>query len=79
MQNLVIVKKYVLGANKNTLKLMVKGRGVELLTVMLFMCEEDIQLLNEKDMIDIIGSPDINSWNGNQTIQFIVKEWRFSS
>ena len=79
LQNLVIVKKYILGANKNTLKLMVKGKGVELLTVMLFTCEEDIQLLNEKDMIDIIGSPDINSWNGNQTIQFIVKEWRFSS
>lgn len=76
--NLIIVKKYPLGKDQLHLKLMVKGNGTELLTLVLFNCFDDIQKLNENDEIDVIGYPNINIWNGNETLQFQVKEWRFS-
>lgn len=77
--NLIIVKKYPLGKDQLHLKLMVKGNGTELLTLVLFNCFEDIQKLNENDEIDVIGYPNINVWNGNETLQFQVKEWRHST
>ena len=77
--NVIIVKKYPLGKDQSHLKLMVKGNGTELLTLVLFNCFDDIQKLNENDEIDVIGYPNINVWNGNETIQFQVKEWRFST
>ena len=77
--NVIIVKKYPLGKDQSHLKLMVKGNGTELLTLVLFNCFDDIQKLNENDEIDVIGYPNINVWNVNETIQFQVKEWRFST
>lgn len=77
--HLIIVKKYPLGKDQMHLKLMVKGNGTELLTLVLFNCFDDIQKLNENDEIDVIGYPNINVWNGNETIQFQVKEWRFAT
>jgi len=77
--NLIIVKKYPLGKDQLHLKLMVKGNGTELLTLVLFNCFDDIQKLNENDEIDVIGYPNINVWNGNETLQFQVKEWRYST
>ncbi len=77
--NVIVVKKYPLGKDQLHLKLMVKGNGTELLTLVLFNCFDDIQKLDENDEIDVIGYPNINVWNGNETIQFQVKEWRFST
>ncbi len=78
LTNLIIVKKYPMGKEQSHLKLMVKGNGVELLQLVLFNCFDDIQKLNENDEIDVIGYPSLNVWNGNETIQFQVKEWRYS-
>lgn len=76
LENLVVVKKYIMGKERIHMKLMVKGTGIELLTVVLFNCFDDIEKVNENDTIDIIGYPSINAWNGNETVQFQVKEWR---
>jgi len=78
LTNLIIVKKYPMGKERSHLKLMVKGNGVELLQLVLFNCFDDVQKLNENDEIDVIGYPSLNVWNGNETIQFQVKEWRYS-
>ena len=78
LTNLTIVKKYPMGKEQSHLKLMVKGNGVELLQLVLFNCFDDVQKLSENDEIDVIGYPNINIWNGNETIQFQVKEWRYS-
>lgn len=77
--NLVIVKKQILGKEQNHMKLAVKGNGVELLTLTLFGCNEDTDTIKEKQQIDVIGYPEINIWNGRESIQFNVREWRFSS
>lgn len=76
---LVVVKKYPMGKDKSHLKLIVKGDGVELLDIVMFNCFDDIEKIHENDQIDVIGSPNVNIWNGNESIQFIAKEWRFTS
>lgn len=78
LQNLIVVKKNVIGKESNHLKLLVKGNGIDLLSLLLFGCQDDVEKLNIDDSIDVVGYPDINVWNGNESIQFNVKEWRFS-
>ncbi len=77
LENLIVVKKYPMGKEKAHLKLMLKGSGVELITAVLFNCFDDVEKINENDSIDLIGYPNVNVWNGNETIQFMVKEWRY--
>ncbi len=72
----VIVRKSVMGKEGNHMKLLVKGDGIDLLTMIMFGCKDDIEKLNENDKIDVIGYPEINAWNGNENIQFMVKEYQ---
>lgn len=76
LEDVIVIKKYIMGKEKSHMKLMVKGTGVELLNVVLFNCFEDTEKINENDSIDVIGYPSVNVWNGNETIQFQAKEWR---
>jgi len=78
LTDLVVVRQYVMGEEKNHLKLSVKGNGIELLTLLLFGAGDDKEDLGRDAKVDVIGYPDINVWKGNESIQFIVKEWRFS-
>ena len=75
---LVIVKKQPLGKIQIHLKLLCKGDGVELVTVLLFRCEEDVDNLKDDDVIDIVGNVNVNSWNGREQLQVIAKEWKYS-
>jgi single-stranded-DNA-specific exonuclease len=77
-KNLVIVKKQPIGKMQNHLKLLCKGDGVDLVTVLLFRCDEDVDNLKEDDEIDIVGSVNVNSWNGNEQLQVIAKEWKYT-
>jgi len=79
LKDLIVVRKNIMGQEKNHMKLTVKGNGVDLLTLVLFNCDEDTESIDENDSIDVIGYPDLNVWNGNENIQFMVKEWRFSN
>lgn len=79
LKELEVKKKQIIGKDGNHMKLFVKGSGVDYLTLLLFGCNEDVELLNENDRIDVVGYPDINVWNGNESMQFNVKEWRFSA
>ncbi|MDD3474700.1 MAG: single-stranded-DNA-specific exonuclease RecJ [Candidatus Dojkabacteria bacterium] len=76
--NLVIVQKQPLGKVQNHLKLLCKGDGVDLITVLLFRCDEDVDNLQVDDIIDIVGNININSWNGNEQLQVIANEWKYS-
>ncbi|KKP77843.1 MAG: Single-stranded-DNA-specific exonuclease RecJ [candidate division WS6 bacterium GW2011_GWF1_35_23] len=60
LKELVVVRKNIMGQEKNHMRLTVKGNGVDLLTLVLFNCNEDTQDINENDSIDVIGYPDIN-------------------
>ena len=79
LTNLVIFKKKVMGKLGNHMILICKGDGIDLITLVLFNCDLDTQILKEDDRIDVVGGVDINSWNGNEEVQFLVKEWRFTS
>jgi len=76
LEDLIVVKKYIMGKEKSHMKLLVKGTGTELLTIVLFNCFEDTEKIKENDSIDTIGYPSVNVWNGNESIQFQAKEWR---
>jgi single-stranded-DNA-specific exonuclease len=79
LKNLVIKRKEIIGKEANHLKLFVKGKGDDYLTLLLFSCNEDTDTLKEEDVIDVVGYPDINIWNGKESIQFNVKEWRYTT
>jgi len=77
-KNLAIVQKQPIGKIQNHLKLLCKGDGVDLITVLLFRCDEDVDDLNIDKRIDIVGNVNVNSWNGNEQLQIIAKEWKYS-
>ncbi len=60
------------------MKLLCKGDGIDLITLLLFNCGDDIEKIEVDKVIDVVGGVGINSWNGNEEIQFLVKEWRYS-
>ncbi|MGI6423065.1 MAG: single-stranded-DNA-specific exonuclease RecJ [Candidatus Dojkabacteria bacterium] len=75
--DLVVLKKQIMGKLGNHMKLICRGDGVDLITLILFNCSEDINAIDLDDRIDVVGSVGINSWNGNEEVQFLVKEWKF--
>ena len=78
LKNLVVFKKQVMGKESAHMKLTVKGDGIGLLTLTLFNCYSDTEKIFEENSIDVVGYPDLNVWNGNESVQFNVKEWKFS-
>ncbi len=78
LRDLVIVQQYVMGKDQGHLKLLVKGSGIDLLTLLLFGAGEDKEELIKDTKIDVLGYPDLNIWNGMENVQFTVKEWRFA-
>ena len=68
-----------MGKLGNHMKLLCKGEGIDLINLVLFNCGVDTEDINVDDRIDVIGGVGVNSWNGNEDIQFLVKEWRFST
>ena len=78
LRNVVVFRKTVMGQEENHMKLLVKGSGYDLLTLVLFGSGEDKEEIEKDSVVDVVGYPDLNIWNGYENIQFIVKEWRFS-
>ena len=78
LRNVVVFRKTVMGQEENHMKLLVKGSGYDLLTLVLFGSGEDKEEIEKDSVIDVVGYPDLNIWNGYENVQFIVKEWRFS-
>ena len=78
MIHLVVFKKQPMGKLGNHMKLLCKGEGIDLITLVMFNCDEDIEEIQIDSVVDVVGSVGLNSWNGNEEIQFLVKEWRFT-
>jgi single-stranded-DNA-specific exonuclease len=77
-KNMVVVKKQPIGKMQNHLKLLCKGDGVDLITILLFRCDEDVDDIKVDDEIDIVGNVNVNSWNGHEQLQVIAREWQYS-
>lgn len=78
LRDLVVFKKKIMGKESNHMKLMVKGDGIDLLPLTMFSCYDDIEKISEESVIDVVGYPDLNVWNGHECVQFNVREWKFS-
>lgn len=79
LTNLIVIKKQIMGKLGNHMKLLCKGDGIDLITLLLFNCGDDIEKIEVDKVIDVVGGVGINSWNGNEEIQFLVKEWKEAS
>ena len=79
LTNLIVLEKSIMGKLGNHMKLVCKGDGIDLITLVFFNCNGDSEEINVNDSIDVVGDVGINSWNGHEEVQFLVKEWRFSS
>lgn len=74
----LVVEKKVIGQSQNHMKISFKGNTVGISEGVMFDCAEDIEKINIDDALDLVGYVDINEWNGNTTLQFMIKEWRKS-
>lgn len=78
LERMVVVSKQIMGKDQSHMKLTLKGEDIGFTTAVMFNCKEDIETITEDSVIDLAGNASINEWNGNKSIQFIVKEWRES-
>ncbi len=78
VRDLEIKEKRIIGKDNDHLKLITKGSNLDFLTLLLFDCGDDVGTLNEGDVLDVVGYPDVNVWNGKENVQFNVKEWRYN-
>lgn len=76
LPDLLVTEKKVMGSRSDHLKLEVKS-GLKRINALIFGGMEDIDEINVGDNIELLGNPNINVWNGNTELQFIVKSWRF--
>jgi single-stranded-DNA-specific exonuclease len=76
IEKAVIIEKIALGQTGNHLKLKIKDNSFGIGEVLLFNADQDVKDLNIDDIISFIGTIDINEWNGNISVQFLVKEWK---
>ena len=68
----------VLGKNRNAVKLaMVTPRGVAVDGIAFTDGDAFMEEMGELREMDVIYYPGINEYNGNRTIQMVVKEWKF--
>ena len=78
MSNLGIAGKRVLGQNGNHMKVDVQIKDGTTLSMIMFNCDEDIEKIKIGDVVDVVGNIYLNSWNGNDSLEFQVKEWKYS-
>ncbi len=77
MSDLEVMNRRILGKGKNHMKLDVKGKGGNTISMIMFGCEEDIEKIKIGDMMKVVGSIYLNSWQGKDSLEFQVKEWKF--
>lgn len=78
LDNVVITNIKDMGDKRKHMKLTLKGNGIGQGEVVMFNCDDDFDKLSIDDSIDIAGTLSINEWNGNKSVQFIAKEWKFT-
>ena len=71
VKDFVIKEKYLMGSNKEHLKIFVEKNGLKYSAI--WWSFGDIGL-NSGDKLDIAFYPQINTYNGNTTIQLIIKD-----
>ena len=74
-KNLTIVRKNIIGKNRNVLKMILQtANGRRLEAVKFHVTQEEADNMKTGDIISIVYYPDINTFNGNSTLQMIISE-----
>lgn len=74
-KNLTVRRSFVIGKNKNVLKLQLETSYGKMVDAIQFRIDPDyIPVQGQK--IAIIYYPDINEFQGRKSLQFIIQEWR---
>jgi single-stranded-DNA-specific exonuclease len=74
LENLTIEDVFEMSGGKHA-KLKVSDME-ESMTAVLFNCDEDIKEFEVGRQISLVGSLDVNHWNGSSELQFQVKGWK---
>ena len=75
-RNLTVKSSRIIGKNKNVLKMQLESEDGHLVDAIMFHVVDE--LIPFKDTrISMVYYPDINEFNGNRSLQFIVQEWQF--
>ena len=77
-RKLTVRSANMIGKNKNVLKMQLEDTQGHVVDAIQFKVEEEDMPLRGKE-ISIVYYPDINEFRGNQTLQFIVQEWCYTT
>ena len=77
-RKLTVRSANMIGKNKNVLKMQLEDTHGHVVDAIQFKVEEEDMPLRGKE-ISIVYYPDINEFRGNQTLQFIVQEWCYTT
>ncbi|MBO5459862.1 MAG: single-stranded-DNA-specific exonuclease RecJ, partial [Lachnospira sp.] len=73
-KNLTVRSANIIGKNRNVLKMQLESADGHLVEAIQFKADEmRMPLYGQK--ISIVYYPDINEYNGNRSLQFVVQEW----
>lgn len=75
LDNVVVYEKKTLSGGKH-LKLKVRQGNYEI-SLLMFGCDEDIELINEGDNLSVIGYLSLNEWNNKVDVEIQVKGYKF--
>jgi len=73
-----VTGKRILGQSDSHMKIEVEREDGSKLPMIMFNCDEDIEKIDIGSKVDVVGSIYLNSWNGNESLEFQIKEWRYS-
>ena len=77
-KGMVIRSSRVMGKNRNVVKLnLVNERGLAMDAVVFTDGDEFVAEMGRSRMMDVIYYPSVNEYNGNRTLQLVVRNWKF--
>ena len=77
-KGMVIRGSRVMGKNRNVVKLnLVNERGLAMDAVVFTDGDEFVAEMGRSRMMDVIYYPSVNEYNGNRTLQLVVRNWKF--
>lgn len=75
-RKLLVRNSFLIGKNKNVLKMSLENERGYLAEAISFRVEEGTEIPKRGDVISIMYYPGINEYNGRTSLQYIVMEWR---
>ena len=76
-KNLLIRSSRVLGRNRNAVKLsLVTEQGYSMEGMLFTEGDRFMEELGSQKHIDVIYYPDVNEYNGNRTLQIVIREYK---